>query len=100
MNVKIECPNPDCRRSFIVSEEHLGRKGRCKECGRVFRLGAPELSSPQGSSLASPEVALGSTSDHFVDGTIPARIGRFQIRGPLGSGGFATVYRAYDPQLE
>ena len=27
-------------------------------------------------------------------------VGRFQVRGRLGSGTFATVYRAYDPQLD
>jgi serine/threonine protein kinase len=30
----------------------------------------------------------------------PLRIGRFQIVGRLGAGGFGTVYRAYDPDLE
>jgi hypothetical protein len=28
------------------------------------------------------------------------KIGRFQVRGELGSGVFGTVYRAYDPQLD
>jgi serine/threonine protein kinase len=31
---------------------------------------------------------------------IPQTFGRFRIRGELGSGAFATVYRAYDPRLE
>jgi tetratricopeptide (TPR) repeat protein len=31
---------------------------------------------------------------------LPAKIGRFLIRGFLGAGAFGTVYRAYDPQLE
>lgn len=31
---------------------------------------------------------------------IPDVIGRYTIRGTLGTGGFATVYRAYDPVLD
>ncbi|NQT18008.1 MAG: protein kinase [Planctomycetes bacterium] len=31
---------------------------------------------------------------------MPEKIGRFEIRSRLGSGGFGTVYRAHDPVLE
>lgn len=32
--------------------------------------------------------------------TLPQSIGRFQVEAIIGSGGFATVYRAYDPTLK
>jgi eukaryotic-like serine/threonine-protein kinase len=30
----------------------------------------------------------------------PQSVGRYEVQGELGAGGFATVYRAYDPKLD
>ncbi len=46
--------------------------------------------------LRSATVPLGSVTTNEPD---PREIGRFSIRGKLGAGGFATVYRAHDPLL-
>ena len=34
------------------------------------------------------------------DDALPARFGRFELRQVVGRGGFGTVYRAYDTQLD
>src|SRR4051812_10946135 len=92
MPVTIQCPNPTCGRSFEVSRTELGRRGRCKTCGAVFRM-----SDSDGSQPTAREV---TTSSERTPGARLERLGRFLIRQPVGQGAFGTVYRAFDPQLE
>jgi len=95
MTVKVRCPNPDCRQAFKAADEKLGKQGRCKECGTRFTFAAagktvaPNVTHAESNATSSPPTNVNVK-----------RLGRFEIRGKLGSGAFGTVFRAHDPQLD
>jgi serine/threonine protein kinase/WD40 repeat protein len=85
-------------KSLILLDEAL----RCGESGK--RISVINLES------AGSEYDLASSAllelEHALPRRIsempswaPQRIGRFEIRSVLGAGGFAVVYRAFDPSL-
>jgi serine/threonine protein kinase len=48
---------------------------------------------------AEMSTAYITSSDATVAPELPARFGRYEVRGVRGTGGFATVYAGYDSQL-
>lgn len=121
----VTCPNPSCGKSYQVSADYLGRRGRCKSCGTEFVFTAtdgdlkqsgpgetsssgPGNSSPNNSSPGNSGTGNSGASNTAVNagttragrGGGPARLGRFQILERVGMGGFGAVYRAQDPQLQ
>jgi hypothetical protein len=40
MPVRVQCPNPDCGKTYRVAEDRLGQTGKCENCGRTFTLKA------------------------------------------------------------
>src|SRR4051794_8019486 len=107
MPVAVQCPNPACGKSATVPETHLGRKVRCKHCGETFLAqSAKDTARPAAEAKDTiPEAKKAARSTlrrgggKGADGDLK-QLGRFEIRGHLGSGAFGHVYRAYDPQLD
>ena len=39
--IHVRCPNPECRREYIVPASRAGKRAHCAECGERFLLPAP-----------------------------------------------------------
>lgn len=67
----------------------------------------PPASQPGSNSDPAPTVTLDAAATptlvtflEIPDDALPANFGRFELRRVVGRGGFGTVYRAYDKQLD
>src|SRR5262249_3921149 len=68
----------------------------CPNCKQLFTPPLPSPAPPtDGIQAANPSPVLPA-----LDPELPSVIGRFQVRARIGIGGFGTVYRAFDPQLD
>ncbi len=102
MKFSVACPNSDCRKSYLVAESYLGRRGECKQCGTKFtftpsgsRPNPIERNTPSGAGKDTGSATTGVRSH----ATVLERLGRFEVGNRVGTGAFGAVYRAYDPQL-
>ncbi len=111
MVAEVRCPNPSCRRPSSLGRDALGRTFRCARCGTKLPRSTskaattppwatPDDSGEWRSRGVLPWEVEAERSGRSLGSASPSRIGRFQIRGILGSGSCATVYRAFDPDLE
>lgn len=116
MPAEVRCANPDCGRPSRLCADTLGRTFRCGRCGtKLPRTARPEDAAVSVGSWQDPESSDpfpwetedetapwsgGGVRARSLGVALPAWLGRFQVRGLLGSGACGTVYRAFDPDLE
>ncbi len=122
--LKVRCPNQSCGQTTHLSDDGLGRIFRCPGCQtRLPGTRSTAMAMSKGPARAYGGDDGGSLDDGYLpsdassivsdsrtlslvtpDGTRefgPASyFGRLQVRDEIGSGSFATTYRAFDPLLE
>src|SRR5437763_553817 len=74
----------DCRETVSMAPGEAG-------AAPSFSVDAPPTASWEGDSADEPRTVTSSPP--------PGAIGRYEVRGILGEGGFGRVYRAFDVEL-
>jgi serine/threonine-protein kinase len=100
--MEIRCPDPACGRVSHLGDDGLGRIFRCPRCRTKL---APAVSPDRAATPVAirsprPEEAEIAAAAPPSGGSTAVRLGRFLIRATLGTGTFATTFRAYDPYLD
>lgn len=103
MTVSVACPS--CGKKYQVDSDSLGRTGRCKSCDHSFELKRSDRDTPRVQNTADTDVgnrSLPSRGNDLHPAGQSQTLGRFQMdpEWEPRSGGFGTVYKAWDPVLE
>jgi eukaryotic-like serine/threonine-protein kinase len=93
-----------CLHSLELSSsgDDLAEQATCPHCGQSVeppRPGSDASTTDHGFTLP-PDPEAQTPKVASVSRSLPARIGRFVLREPLGEGGYGAVFRAYDPHLD
>ena len=106
MEAEIRCANPKCGRPSRLGSDALGRTFRCMSCGTKLPRGSQASATGDSTMVEAadgadrPWEAECPSARRALGVALPSRVGRFQVLSLLGSGTCATVYRAFDPDLE
>jgi serine/threonine-protein kinase len=83
MPIKVECPNPQCKKSLEAPDSHAGKKARCPGCGHII-------------SIPDPETVLVEAADPLIG----SKLGVLEIKEKLGQGGMGAVYLGTNTTLD
>jgi serine/threonine protein kinase len=100
MVVEVRCPNPSCGRASRLGGDALGRTFRCSRCGAKLPRRGSDPGEAAGAAPPWDDEGPAVMDGRSLGAASPLQVGRYQIRGLLGAGACASVYRAFDPELQ
>lgn len=93
------CPPTAAELSNRFSDRNFDWVALCRSSphGSISRHDTPPVSSISSTLIPGDRPKSDAASPRRA---VPRRLGRFEIQEVIGRGGFATVYRAWDPELQ